>query len=95
MRQPRECAAGTLPYRCDLLRSEAVPGEDDVRVWLANRMRNLRRPWFVDVASQLCDLTVCRAQQGGTDVFLDDLHLNPAVSHQLRAAYRPFLRARA
>ncbi len=91
---PGECAAGALPYRCDLLRSEAIPGEDDVRVWLAQRMRSLQRPWYVDVASQLCDLTVCHARLGETDVFLDDLHLNPAVSQQLRASYRPFLRAR-
>ena len=86
-----DCGAGNAPYRCDLLRSEAIAGEADVRSWLRARMRKLSRPLYVDVTSQMCDLTVCRAQAGGVDVFLDDLHLNPELSLQMRRFYRPAL----
>ena len=86
-----DCEAGNLPYRCDLPRSQAIGGEADVRAWLASRMRLLQRPWSIDVTQRLCDDSVCRAQVGGADVFLDDLHLNPELSRQLRTFYRPVL----
>jgi hypothetical protein len=86
-----DCEAGNLPYRCDLPRAQAIPGEDDVRSWLASRMRLLQRPWSIDVTPRLCDPTDCRAQVGSMDVFLDDLHLNPELSRQLRDFYRPAL----
>lgn len=84
-----DCEAGNLPYRCDLPRSQAIAGEADVRAWLASRMRLLQRPWSIDVTPRLCDEAVCHAQVGGVDVFLDDLHLNPELSRQLRQYYRP------
>jgi len=86
-----DCARGNLPYRCDLPRSQAIVGEADVRTWLASRMQRLHRPWSIDVAPRLCDLTVCRAQLGSVNVFLDDLHLNPELSRLLRTLYRPAL----
>lgn len=91
--RPR-CAAGNEPYRCDLPRQDAIAGETGVRTWLAAETRALRRPWTVDVTARLCDQSVCRAQVNGVDTYLDDLHLNPALSHELRDLYRPFLRFR-
>jgi hypothetical protein len=73
------------------MRSEAIPSEADVRAWLAAGMRKLWHPWSVDVTPHLCGFTVCRAEAGGVDVFLDDLHLNPELSNQMRRYYRPVL----
>ena len=87
-----DCAAGNLPYRCELPRSQAIAGEAGVRTWLAAEMRTLRRPWSIDVTSRLCDAAVCRPEVDGVATYLDDLHLNPALSLRLRTLYGPALR---
>lgn len=87
-----DCADGNLPYRCDLPRSEAIAGETGVRKWLRRETKALRRPWLIDVTPRLCDPDVCHAEVDGVDTYLDDLHLNPELSHLLRRFYRPALR---
>ncbi len=86
-----DCEAGNLPYRCDLPRSQAIAGEADVRAWLASRMRLLQRPWSIDVTPAAVRRVGLPRPGGRRRRLLDDLHLNPELSRQLRTFYRPAL----
>lgn len=82
------CAAGENPYLCDLPRSVALPAEGPVKSWVLTQMRYLAgNPRYVDTTSYFCDATTCRGITDGQSTWMDDLHLNPAITDGLAPYY--------
>ncbi len=86
------CAAGTAPYACDMPRETAITDEAVTARWVARQLDAIPRSGYVDTTPFLCDATRCRAKLYGAQVYLDDLHLNPAVTGTFAPAYRDLFR---
>ena len=81
-------ASSAASYGCDLPRATAIEDEAATARWL-----EARTDVYVDATPYVCDASVCRATTGGRATFLDELHLNPAISDAFAPAYRRVFRA--
>lgn len=82
------CAAGEQPYACDLPRSSALPAEADTARWLRAQLAGIPASDYLDTSRFVCDAEVCHAALRGAPVFLDELHLDPAVTRAFAPEYR-------
>ncbi len=81
------CAAGEDPYACDLPRSAAIPAEAQTTHWVRAQLARIPVSGYIDTSHFLCDADVCRAELRGKPVYLDDLHLDPAVTGAFAPEY--------
>lgn len=86
------CAAGEQPYACDLPRTTAIPDEARTAAWVKARLARIRRSGYLDPTRFLCTADVCRAALRGAPVYLDSLHLDPAITGAFAPEYRALFR---
>lgn len=82
------CAAGQEPYACDLPRAAAIPEEAVTARWVQERLAPIRGSSYIDTSAFICSTTTCRPDLLGQPVYLDELHLDPAVTDAFAPAYR-------
>ena len=82
------CRAGEDPYVCNLPRTEAIPAEAATAAWVKRQLARIRVSGYIDPTRFLCSLQICRARLDGEPVFLDDLHLDPAITGAFAPEYR-------
>ena len=86
------CEAGEAPYACDLPRTTAISAEGDTAAWVKAKLGRIPASGYIDTTGYLCNPYTCRAQLNGEAVYLDDLHLDPAVTGAFAPAYRDLFR---
>lgn len=86
------CEAGEAPYACDLPRTTAITAEGDTAAWIKRGLGRIPASGYIDTTGYLCNPYTCRAQLNGAAVYLDDLHLDPAVTGAFAPAYRDLFR---
>lgn len=86
------CEAGEAPYACDMSRTTAIAAEDDTAAWIKGRLGRIPASGYIDTTRYLCNPYICHAQLNGAAVYLDDLHLDPAVTGAFAPAYRDLFR---
>lgn len=82
------CPSGQLPYACDLPRSSAIPAEAATSRWVRSQLSAIRVSGYIDTSRFLCSAAVCRSELDGAPVYLDELHLNPAITVAFAREYR-------
>lgn len=87
------CLLGDDPYRCDQLRSAALPDEAGNRRFIT---RTLGEPidgaTVVDPSPLYCEDFLCRSTLDGDAVFYDDVHLGAVLAARTTPWFRPLFR---
>ncbi|MEN8673278.1 MAG: SGNH hydrolase domain-containing protein [Nocardioides sp.] len=86
------CAAGEQPYACDLPRTTAIPDEAETAQWVQDQLGRIRVSGYIDTSRFVCDASVCHPSLDGQPVYLDELHLDPAVTASFAPEYRDLFR---
>lgn len=81
------CTTGENPYGCELARDLAIDDEAGTEKWLKSRLRGIPTSGYVDTTPYLCDAELCHPQLEGLPVYLDELHLDPAITEAFAPAY--------
>lgn len=81
------CTTGELPYGCELPREIAIDDEAGTEAWLKSRLRGIPTSGYVDATSYVCDVDICHPDLDGLPVYLDELHLDPAITEAFAPAY--------
>ena len=81
------CTTGEQPYGCELPRQIAIDDEAGTEAWLNSRLRGIPTSGYVDATSYVCDVDVCHPDLDGLPVYLDELHLDPAITEAFAPAY--------
>lgn len=82
------CETGEQPYACDLPRSRAIPAEAATSQWVRSQLSRIRLSGYIDTSRFLCSADTCRAALDGAPVYLDELHLDPAITAAFAPEYR-------
>ena len=86
------CAAGEQPYACDLPRTTAIPDEAETAEWVRAQLGRIRLSGYIDTSRFVCDTSVCHPSIEGQPVYLDELHLDPAITGSFAPEYRDLFR---
>jgi len=86
--EARACPEGDQPYNCEQPREDAVLDEDKTTAWLKKRLSIINTSGVVPTARFTCGPNRCHPRLDQRYVYLDDLHLNPAVTRSFAPAYR-------
>ncbi len=84
------CTDGDAPYACDLPRSTAIHDEAATRAWVSRQLARIPRSGLIDTTDFLCDDDTCSATFQGHPAYLDDLHLDPAITGGFSGRYADF-----
>lgn len=92
---PRRCAAGRMPYQCDVPRHRALYKERDNSRWLATNLASVLpgSPRIIDPSPAYCSRQTCFAHVRGANTFYDDIHLGPRLTATMAGYFRPVFRA--